>query len=434
MSASNREQKLPLTAGSARQPGTWAAVLSYSTAVEARDVAQRVVNQLMDELATQPRGSVNWRLINGLAGFALVFDYARRCGLDVPPDFSAHLVLDGIRSAGNHSDASLFFGLAGLAWAGEVTDAWAVLGDDLASEFDQQLAGLLRKPLPRHAHSLFRGLSGLGVYALARARRTGVENAAMIVRRLEELATRDARGTTWATDSRQMRSPAGGAKWFSMGMPQGLVAVVAFLANAAQSGILGARELLHSSARWLHAQRMSTQGGQCFPIGIEDRRRIPPQRLAWCNGDLPVALALLQAGIAANEQAWIDTAADVACRAAALPMVESLECSLCHGDAGIGFCFAYFYNVLGVPTLAMAAERWFARTLRRRERGQRYEGYVTLLERPWGAPADFKLRWTSSGQFLRGAGGIALALLAGGTASPPAWAGALMLPWETPRD
>ncbi len=53
----------------------------------------------------------------------------------------------------------------------------------------------------------------------------------------------------------------------------------------------------------------------------------------------------------------------------------------------------------------------------------------TLFENPRNP--SFVPRWVSSGQFLRGAGGIALALLAATEGVSPEWAGALMLPWRT---
>ena len=408
----------------------WRPVLSGAAAEDARDTARRIVGDLMAELSQLPRKAISWRLVNGLAGYALLFDYAHRCGLEVPSELAAQLILDGIRCAENDRDPSLYFGLAGLAWAGEVTGAWTDLEDDLAQDFDRQLTVMLREPSPAHAHSLFRGLSGLGLYALERVPRTGPDNAAMIVQRLKEGAINDADGTTWSTDSGVMKSPGSGASWFSMGMPQGLLAVVSFLASAARAKISGAAELLHSSGRWLHAQRMSDRPGQCFPVGIDGPERIPPQRLAWCNGELPVACALLQAGIAAEEQSWVDTATEVVLLAASLPPFETVESSLCHGNSGIGFSFAYLYNVLGAPALGEASARWFARTLKRGVTGQPFESYRALLESPWSASGRLEQQWSTSGQFLRGAGGIALALLAASEPRPPAWAAALMLPWH----
>ncbi|MGH3480956.1 MAG: lanthionine synthetase LanC family protein, partial [Nocardioidaceae bacterium] len=360
-------------------------------------------------------------------------DYAYRCGLDVPPGLSAQLVLDGIRCAENDPDPSLYFGLAGLAWAGDVTDAWTTLGEDLAVDFDEQLASLLSNPFPRSAHTLFRGLSGLGLYALRRVRRTGPDPAAMIVQRLRECAVHDRDGMSWCTEPEIMRSPRGGTHWFNMGMAQGFLAVVCFLAFAAQAKIPGASEMLHESGRWLYAQRISERAGQCFPIGIDGTAKIPPQRLAWCNGDIPTALALLQAGIAADQRSWIDTATQVALLAASIPADDTLESSLCHGDTGIGFAFAFFHAITGAQVLSGASQRWFRRALGRKIVGAPYEGFRYLLEQPWGSPPSVAQRWVSSGGFLRGAGGVALALLAASESQPPEWAGALMLPWTPVR-
>jgi hypothetical protein len=386
------------------------------------------VDDLKLELSYRGQSESNWRLINGFAGFALTVDYARRCGLDVPSSLPSDLLLEGVRFATNDSDASLYFGLAGLGWVGDVIGVWTELGTDLADEFDTQLTATLRRPFPPHAHSLFRGLAGLGVYALQRGPRTGPENAAMIVQRLKDGAITDSDGTTWSTDSRVTPGPGGCSTWYSMGLPHGLLAVICFLSLAAQARIAGADELLLSSARWLHAQRASDRPGQCFPAAIDGRLRTTTGRLAWCYGDLPVALTLLQAGAAASEQSWTDTAREVATLAASVPSFDPAECSLCHGDSGIGFSFAFLYNALGSPELLEAARHWLNRTVRRRSSEAPYQGYQALFENPWDA--SLPPRRSSSGQFLRGAGGIAMALLAGAETVTPDWAGALMLPWN----
>jgi hypothetical protein len=54
--------------------------------------------------------------------------------------------------------------------------------------------------------------------------------------------------------------------------------------------------------------------------------------------------------------------------------------------------------------------------------------YQTLFEKPADASGPLLRRWSSSGQFLRGAGGIALALLAACEPQPPSCAAALMFP------
>ena len=409
---------------------SWQPVLSGTDAAEARETAQRIVSYMQLELSQRSQSKPSWNLINGLAGFALTLDYAHRCGLDVPSSLATDLVLEGVLLATNDPDASLYFGLAGLGWVGDVIGAWTSSGPDLAEEFDMQLTEMLSRSFPPNAHGLFRGLAGLGVYALQRIHRTGPDNAALIVQRLKEGAITDGLGTTWSTDSRVMLPPAGGSTWFSMGLPHGLLAVICFLAMAVRARIPGADELLRSSARWLHSQRISSRPGQCFPAGIDGHRRTSPDRLAWCYGDLPVALTLLQAGMAASEQSWINTARDVAMLAASAPLFDPVECSLCHGGSGIGFSFAYLYNTLGLPELLGESQRWLSRTLHRRSPGAPYEGYQMLFENP--RDASFVPRWSSSGEFLRGAGGIALALLAGSETVPPKWASALMLPWNPP--
>src|SRR5262249_55124794 len=90
-------------------------------------------------------------------------------------------------------------------------------------------------------------------------------------------------------------------------------------------------------------------------------------RDGWCHGDLAVAIALVHAGAAAGENAWIARAvaieADEPDPATDAP--GSLAGGLCHGIAGRAHLLSRLAVATGDAVIAQRARRAVASTLQR---------------------------------------------------------------------
>src|SRR5438093_719443 len=66
-----------------------------------------------------------------------------------------------------------------------------------------------------------------------------------------------------------------------------------------------------------------------------------PTRVAWCYGDLGIAVALFLAARCVNESSWQNEALALARNVAGRPPEQSgvKDCGLCHGAAGVGHLF-----------------------------------------------------------------------------------------------
>jgi hypothetical protein len=324
---------------------------------------------------------------------------------------------------------SLHGGFAGIAWIAEhVQGLLGLGGDDGNAGIDAALIRMVDAGPWPFGHDLIAGLAGIGVYALARVDRPG--GAALlgrVVASLDEMSEKDGQDARFFTRAEWL-SPAWRAQYprgfYELGMAHGTPGVIAFLARAHAAGQAGERaaSLARAATRWLLAQGAGPAHGReeggCFPARLAPDAEAAPL-LAWCSGDMGVALALLGAGRRLAEPAWVETALDLARAAATRPgqAAQMMDAGLCHGAAGLAHLFQRLFQVTGEARFRDAALAWLERTLDLRAPGAGIAGYQSRRQ----ARASAAIEWQDDPSLIHGATGIALALLAAVTPVEPGW-------------
>ncbi len=298
---------------------------------------------------------------------------------------------------------------------------------DPALAFDAALEQVLATSSWLGPFDLVAGLVGVGVYALERLpRATGKRMLARVVEHLEATARPQSPGLAWWSNPEWIP-----AEWrsgpnpdWSLGVAHGMPGVIAFLGHVAVAEVgprtrKKARKLLDGAVAWVLAQELPADSPGCFASAVAPGLPREPARLAWCNGDLGVAAALLSASTNAKEPDWERAAIRVATRAANRPPETAgiSAAGLCHGAAGAGHLFLRLYQATGEKRLAAASRFWFERALAMRAPGRGFAGYRALGP----DPASGKVRWRTDPGLLTGAAGITLALTAAVTETSPAW-------------
>ena len=291
------------------------------------------------------------------------------------------------------------FGLFG----GLAHDAWLVahLTDEVA------LAGALEDALVRALpddtdnFDLIGGLAGLGVLAVERR---SAPLAARIVDRLERLARANADGLAWhsppSTSPGQAATPDG---YVDLGIAHGIPGVSAVRARFLAAGleVERAARLVDGAVAYLLADRHAV-------------RAAAAGRVAWCHGDLGIALAVHAAAVARDRDDWrvraLELARGMARRAFADANVA--DPGLCHGSAGAAHLLSRLHQATGEPELAIAARAWLDRTLAERRAGEAIAGFPALR---WDCG------WQPAAELLSGAAGVALALHAAISELEPSW-------------
>jgi hypothetical protein len=315
--------------------------------------------------------------------------------------------------------AGLYQGFTGVAWTVEH------LTGDPQDSIDEHMATYLRRSPWREDYDLIAGLAGFGVWALDALPRAGAaECLRLVCERLCEY-TRPAVngvGLTWWTPphllpSHQLEVFPGGYENFGLG--HGFPAAIGVLAQAVASGALDeplrARALATARGgveRLLAVVRRN--GVSRYPTTIDERLQVDESRLAWCYGDPGVGAALTVASTVLDEPAWRAEAEAIALQAARRdPRTSGVaDPGICHGSAGLALLMSRFHEAFGHAELEASARYWILDALaRRRPRDEFFSGWAAY------SPEGFR----PAREWLTGATGIAMALLAAVTGTRPDW-------------
>jgi lantibiotic modifying enzyme len=373
-------------------------------------------------------------LARGTAGVALLFGYVAEARSSPNDQGIAVKFLDKAADALAATRMGPFFfsGFTGVAWANAHLERRLLNpdGEDANEAVDQVLKVHLSLSPWREDYDVVSGLVGYGVYALERLpRQTAADCLELVVDRLDEIAEHTAQGVTWHTAPKLLPEtvhkdfPNG---YYNLGLAHGVPGVIALLGKICatrderlQTGRAKAELLLKGAVAWLLAQQPADRA-QSFPYWAGPGISATPGRVAWCYGDLGIAVALLGAARCVNERAWEREASKIGRRIAGRPAEQSgvVDCGLCHGAAGVGHLFNRLFQATGETRFATAARFWFERTLEMRRPNQGIAGFAALMPDP---ERPGKKRWIAAPGILEGAAGVALALLAAATPIKPEW-------------
>jgi lantibiotic modifying enzyme len=213
---------------------------------------------------------------------------------------------------------------------------------------------------------------------------------------------------------------------YDLGLAHGNAGILALLGQACARGVAAAeaRALLAGAVPWLLAHQNPSGSPSRFPTRIVPGQENGSSRVAWCYGDLGIAVALLVAARGAREPDWERTALGLARGAAARSLEDSgvADAGLCHGAGGNAHLFNRLFQATGDPVLGQAARTWAGRALEMRRPGEGIGGYLTLVPNQ-----RLEKEWAEDPGFLTGAAGIGLALLALATPIEPSWDRALLV-------
>lgn len=367
-------------------------------------------------------------LASGTSGAALFFAYKSFVDdSQNDADLAAELMAASAEALADVAmPPSLYQGFSGVAWAQshltgrlfEAADAEA----DANAEINDALTEYVVRTGGRGDYDLITGLVGFGVYALEQAKEPRTDPlVAAVVTAIDELAESTPAGRAWRTppalllESTAARHPEG---VFDLGVAHGVGGIIGLLSAVSAAGKSQVDPLLDAAVQWLLGQQMDDAGVSVFPAWISPGRPVEQTRLAWCYGDLGLAVVLLAAARARHRAALADEALRIARMAAARPdaLTHVSDTGLCHGSAGVGHLFNRLYQATGEAWLGDAARRWFARVLADRRDGHGVAGWSAVNIRAEGREE----RYPDAG-FLMGATGIGLALLAAASHVEPEW-------------
>lgn len=411
---------------------TWSPSLDESLAQAAREALFEIAHSLPAPGAAHTNASLG----HGEAGFALFHAYLAESGLLTAQRSEEHreLMLAHLQAAVSKLGAldgrfDLLSGFMGLSWTANHLHGLNLLDDidELCDVSDRAALDLLDEQGDQMLCEFVSGLSGVGMYGLARRPHPIGEKIVKRVRRaLEVTAVRAEGRRTWFHAPERMSNysvdshPEG---CFNLGLSHGVPGALVFLSRT------GPSDLLQEATEWLLLQRRQYRNGSRFGYTFTDDPMHEPDgaRLAWCYGDLGVSVALLSIARHADRLDWEVEAIDLALHAARRPLENSgvVDAGLCHGAIGNAHIFMKLYSATHEPALLEVAHRWLRDGLQMRAAGTGLAGFSAYWPLMPNEPE--RALWQPSSTLVDGTCGIGLALIGMLAPVPPAWDEAFLL-------
>lgn len=338
-------------------------------------------------------------------------------------DRALDLALDGM-GRGNQS-AWWIGGLSGATWA--VRRVLALRGESVAGfsdPVDELLESMLAAPDWYREYDLILGLAGFALYAAGHPdpewRATLGRH---VLRHLEALAREDDDGCYWFTPVTMVPAhqrhefPEG---YRNLGLAHGVAGVIGALARLRDAGVEPARtgSLLRAATAWLLARRRRDpdRGNGAFVFAnIADQPDVS-RPLAWCYGDLGIALALACSArsLADPELETFSIALALECSKRTGSGSGIQDAGLCHGAAGAALAFHRFACINAHPAFVRARDSWLNAALSMRdERFNESAGVFCVRGGAGQRHADFSV--------LTGLAGVGLTALACANHDQPGW-------------
>ena len=329
----------------------------------------------------------------------------------------------------DHYIFSFCDGLAGIGWALEHLEQKGVINHNtniLLEDFDSVLSHVLDFEIKKGNYDFLHGPLGIVLYFISRIPKNKdlLPVLQKIITQLDELGEKQSSGSIkWISVTDYEKKTTGYNISLSHGMSSIAVILSKLYAIKATDKEM-VKSLLQGCVNYILEQEIDKDkyGSYFSNYAIESMEQLHGSRLAWCYGDLGIAMALWQAGVALQNETWRNKALEVLLFAAEKrrDLEQNLvkDAGLCHGAAGIGHIFYRMWWNTRMPEFKNTADYWFGQTIKMAAFADGLAGYKT-----WGG----KDGWINEYNLLEGIAGIGLALMTYYYEVEPTWDECLLL-------
>lgn len=301
---------------------------------------------------------------------------------------------------------SLFNGLAGVLWMINYFKKVEILDIDESELYDlrQIIKDASLQFFENGNYDLFYGGIGCSL-SLMSSNTIDSDHFEKIVERLEAILIREDKVGAYCFNRMKTEG------CISFDLAHGLPSIMVFLSYLFKLGVQSERckyliKSIHCfinrfekpNELWSFPTELMLVGDQFNPY--------PNSRLAWCRGDLSIALTFLQSGrMIEDDQLW-QQGFDLAMKTLNIQddkIGRIQDAGLCHGFFGIAYCYKKVFELVGEARFQQAASFWLRKGMKFLNASHSINNY-----KYWRA--DLK-QWKSSRGMLNGSSGIALVLI-----------------------
>lgn len=340
---------------------------------------KKIVFSLSDQIISYP-----WEfeekagLYNGTCGMALHYALLHKyTGISKYEDQAYKLITDSLNNLNSLRQKTSLSGISGVAWALQYLVNIDFFDYSEASRYITKLKMLIIETLDTDiSHKnfdLMHGMIGkmitlMEMYDFAPHQHNDllilIENS---VKFLKDISIQDK-----SIDSLYWMSRFDDKKVIT-GLAHGVSSIVWYLSKLVGKRLLNSQteswctSMIKKAANWLiNCQMENREGELCIPTHISDMNCDQEFSLAWCHGDLGIAIALIRAGAALKDARLFSRGQKIAENIATVKIQDStiiqqgkiVDVSLCHGVSGAFFHFFLLYKITGSSKIKIAYEYW----------------------------------------------------------------------------
>jgi lantibiotic biosynthesis protein len=210
----------------------------------------------------------------------------------------------------------------------------------------------------------------------------------------------------------------------NLGLAHGTAGIIILLAKTSLQGhcIEAAKDNINKGLQFLHTLKFQSSSSiYQYPSRIINGRPINGT-IAWCYGDLCVALAFWMGWKATGNLTFRQEAENILAAVTQLnqTQVQAVDAALCHGTLGIAHILRHFYFETNNTAYLYTSNKWLIQTLQMASYPDGHAGFKAYRKPEHGGPRpEYDL--------LSGITGIALALLSSLSDEPAHWNEALLI-------
>ncbi|MCJ8152511.1 hypothetical protein MKJ01_01900 [Chryseobacterium sp. SSA4.19] len=257
----------------------------------------------------------------------------------------------------------------------------------------------------KNEYDLFTGLIGLGIYFLEIKR---LDIVSKIVSYIDQIKYENSDSYYWIDNITKEENIC------DLGLAHGLPSIIFFLSDCYLNNCERdlCKNLINGASKYLiQLYEENKSADHIFPskINVVSGQKYPSNRLAWCYGDLSVAICLWKAYSVLNNEFLREISLKILLNSSKIRFENSgiffsnskmhIDTGFCHGTSGVAHIFNKFYRIIDIPELKEASQYWMKLTINELEKGAKF---------PLNIRED---TWTEHPGLLEGISGVGMVLL-----------------------
>lgn len=274
-------------------------------------------------------------------------------------------------------------GIAGLGTYLAYLESIEFASNIINNEVDDYLFCQLEHYINNNYYDYLHGVIGIAIYFLYKYRvaKNDCTHAALnlTLRYLQSTKIIENDGYKWGVPSKKRSGIE-----FNISLSHGISAIIFFLTKLHHIGFetdVDITNIILRAIKYINYQQIPVkQYNSFYPyLAIESTPVITGSRLAWCYGDLGIALTQYNAGRELDNHQIIQNALEILKYAAIyrrnIIANGIVDAGICHGSAGVAHIFNLMYHNTKLELFKEAADYWIQETILQSAHSDGYAGY-----------------------------------------------------------